>query len=222
MTTTLSRYAAMLLVLVGSSVASAEAPSRTASDRDAARPTHRTAEAARPVEQRKVDPVEAALARAMALSATPVAAAPARPSAAADGLASLHRHTRRAVALGLGERSRSRALPSDETVLHLGVQPLDGKLVTKLVTERLPAVHYCHESLVARRMAEGGQVNLHFVVEPRGFVSEVTVTAGGAHADELKACITREIRRWKFPAADAPTVVDYPIVFDVAGSSLGQ
>jgi hypothetical protein len=30
----------------------------------------------------------------------------------------------------------------------------------------------------------------------------------------------RRIAKWKFPAADAPTKVDYPFVFEVAGSTL--
>jgi hypothetical protein len=49
----------------------------------------------------------------------------------------------------------------------------------------------------------------------------VKVKAGGENSRDLERCMKRRIKSWKFPAADAPTPVDYPLVFDIAGSTLG-
>jgi hypothetical protein len=75
--------------------------------------------------------------------------------------------------------------------------------------------------VLARGKAPRGEVDVDFVVEPRGSVSRIHVHASGANARRLEACMIGKIKRWKFPEADAETPVEYPFVFDVAGSTLG-
>jgi len=173
---------------------------------------------------RKVDPLDAALAQAMATTDLPRADKKAnRPASRgrATGLRGLAESTRRARSVSLGARARSRSVPETEEVVRFDLQPLDQRVVSALITEKTAQLHYCHERASGPGVAPTGAVKLRFVIEPKGFVSKVEVFAGEGRGRELEACLGQRIRSWKFPAADAPTVVEYPLVFNLAGSTLG-
>ena len=216
--TTILTAAAMLF---GTATARAESPGKAKNNPPAPAMAKATRAAEAPpamVVVKKVDPLEAALAQALALSASPSTSQPVEPGKKL-GLADLRRSTRHAAALKLNRRGHNRLLPTNETVVRLGTQPLDMKVVRAVVKARTSQIHYCHESLAARGKITNGAVTARFVIEPRGNVSTVEVAAGAGGA-ELERCIAKRISSWSFPAADAPTEVDYPFVFDIAGSTL--
>lgn len=176
-----------------------------------------------PVVARKVDPLEAALAQAMATTERPAQpkknAVPARRARKA-AVVELARETRLARSVSLGKRSRARGVPETEEVVRFDVQPLEPRVVRAMMAEKAAQLHYCHERMAGLKGAPTGAVTLKFVIEPKGNVSSVEVFAGQGRGRELERCLAQRIRSWKFPAADAPTVVDYPLVFDIAGSTL--
>lgn len=185
-----------------------------------------------PVVQRKVDPLDAALMQAMATTSMPAPSKKAKEQSAskrrakqrakkAGGLKGLGKFTRSARKARLGGR-RDKQVPSADSVVVMDVQPLPPATVSAVIKKNAAKVQYCHESLASRGLASGGEVSVSFVVEPKGYVSSVKVVAGGQGARELEACMKRRILKWKFPAADAPTKVSYPFVFEVAGSALSN
>ena len=138
----------------------------------------------------------------------------------ANGLDALSAKTAGAEDLDLGRTSRLSALPTDEVMLRMQAQTLDADVVTNVVRKNLAHVQYCYERIASRAKAPSGNVTLHFTVEPKGHVSDISVHAAGVNGVKLETCMVSRIKKWKFPAADAPTIVDYPLVFDVAGTML--
>jgi TonB family protein len=163
-----------------------------------------------------LDPLEAALARAAAhASAAPATHVPAAPERA-RALAVLRDETHAASAIELLDRNREQTMPVGETVEHFKVQPLDQKSVAKVIHGNATALQHCHARLTARGKRCDGDTSLRFTIDPRGKVTSVVVHASGADAAALEACIAATVKTWKFPAAAAPTDVDYPLVFDTA------
>jgi hypothetical protein len=114
------------------------------------------------------------------------------------------------------DRSRNQAMPHGEVVEHFKVQPLDQKAIATVIHANAAALQHCHASLTARGKRCDGDTSLSFTVDPRGKVAAVKVHASGADSAALEACITARVKTWTFPAAAAPTVVDYPLVFETA------
>ncbi len=163
------------------------------------------------------DSLEAALALAEANAAAP-RVAPAPGSRRSAGLADLSKRAREAARIGLGPAPRS-DLPPPETLVQMQARTVDQATIARVVRADMRALQYCHESLTARGVQCGGDLSLRFVIEPRGHVSGVKVSAGGANAATFEACIAARVKTWKFPAADAPTTVSYPLVLERSGAN---
>jgi hypothetical protein len=115
-------------------------------------------------------------------------------------------------------RSRDVAKPSGDDVLKMPATSLQQPQITAVVKANLAQLQFCYERAASGDPDATGEVTLRFSVSPKGKVSGITITAGGVTASKLEGCIKRNVARWKFPAADAPTEVDYPLVFDLAGA----
>lgn len=139
------------------------------------------------------------------------------------GLNSLGAHTLEAARFDLSRRrSRIAAAPVYEEVMRFEKQRLDPKTVTKVIRDKRGSLRDCYMRAVARSQKDVSEVAVRFVVEPKGHVTHIVVNASGKNGRRLRRCMTRHIKRWRFPKADAETHVDYPFVFDVAGSSLAE
>ena len=226
----------MVLVVLGSmtGVAGAENkaepnpasadPAATAGSAQPAEAATAPAAEATPVVVRRVDPVEAALAQAMALSEAP---APKDPPAAVKGkgkrgdrgLHGLNKFARTAAKININAWTHSTRVPVHEPVVRMDVQSLSARQVSDVIKKNLRKLQYCHERLAARGGAPRGEVAVRFTVHPKGNPIDIQVTAGGANAKPLERCLVARIRAIEFPAADAPTEVSYPFVFDVVGSA---
>jgi len=115
-------------------------------------------------------------------------------------------------------RLHKSAAPVFEEVMKFEKQRLRPAQVAKVVRKHTARLQYCYARATAATKAPTGVATVHFVVEPKGSVSSVSVVAAGVSGKRLERCMTRAISRWRFPRADAETVVDYPLVFDVAGA----
>jgi TonB family protein len=141
---------------------------------------------------------------------------------ATKGLDALSAKTAGAEKFELGRTSRMSAMPTDEVMLRIDEQVLEADVITRVVRKNLDHIQYCYERIASRAKAPSGNVTLHFTVEPKGHVTGISVAAAGVNGKSLEKCMVKRIKNWKFPAADAPTIVDYPLVFDVAGSTLAK
>lgn len=162
--------------------------------------------------KKKVDPLAAALARA---AAAPTAKPAAKPAtiAKAGGLSDLHDTCRRNAGKKLLGRHAEK-VPSGEVVVHMKAATLGQSAISAVINRQLSQLQFCYESLVARGKRVDHHSGLHFVVEPKGYVSSAEVHAAGTDARLLERCISSRVKSWRFPAADAPTIVDYPLVFE--------
>jgi TonB family protein len=144
---------------------------------------------------------------------------------APGGLESLSEYAKGS-ASGFALRGRLRGAPEYEEIEKFEAQSLDQRAIGKVIERNRDKIHYCYTKVAGRGQAAkalNGEVNVHFVVEPQGKVTKVEVFASKSKkGKQLGRCMTRFIKRWKFPAADAQTVVDYPFVFDVGGSTLSE
>lgn len=137
------------------------------------------------------------------------------------GLNSLGIHTLEAANFDISRRrSRISSAPVYEEIMRFEKQRLGPKAVTKVIRAKRGALRDCYMRAVARSKKDAGEVTVRFVVEPKGHVTHIEVKASGKNGRRLRRCMTRHIKRWRFPKADAETQVDYPFVFDVAGSTL--
>ena len=165
---------------------------------------------------KKIDPLAAALARAAAAPTAKTTAAPAAKTTAeakAHGLADLHDTCRRNAKRKLLGR-HSEKVPSGEVVMHMKAVTLDQDQVSAVINHQLSQLQYCYENLIARGKRVDDNIGLHFVVEPKGNVSSTQVHSAGPDSRLLETCVARRVKRWRFPAADAPTLVDYPLMFE--------
>lgn len=156
--------------------------------------------------------LEAMLAKARSASKKPVANNKKAVKKTKRALRGLRLETRRAGRLDLSRKSRSTATPGGELMLRMKAAKLDSKAVGAVVRKNMKNLMYCHEILVAKGAAPKGNVSLHFVVEPLGGVSKVSVKAHGKNHKKMERCMERRIAKWKFPTADAPTTVAYPFL----------
>jgi outer membrane biosynthesis protein TonB len=118
----------------------------------------------------------------------------------------------------LTRRARDVARPSGEDVLRMDAATLPQAKITPVVRAGLAQLQFCYERAASGDPDATGEVTLRFTISPKGKVSGITTAAGGTDAAELEGCMKRHVARWKFPASDAPTEVDYPLVFDLAGA----
>ncbi len=162
--------------------------------------------------EKKVNPLAAALARAAAApTVKPDTKMPA--AARAGGLSDLHDTCRRNAGKKLLGRHAEK-VPSGEVVVHMKAATLGQTDISTVINRQLSQLQFCYESLVARGKRIDHHSGLHFVVEPKGYVSSARVSAAGTDARLLERCISSRVKSWRFPAADAPTIVDYPLVFE--------
>ncbi len=172
---------------------------------------------------RQVDPVEAALAKAMALSQAPAPAADkpvSRRKHRDRGLTGLRKFAASAGKININAWTHSTRVPVHEPEVRMAVQPLTPDQVSTVIKANVARLEYCHQRLAARGAAPTGEVSMRFTVLPKGNPVDVQVIAGGPNADKLERCMVARIRALRFPAADAPTPVDYPLLFDDAGTDL--
>jgi hypothetical protein len=164
---------------------------------------------------RPVDPLEAMLAQAEANAAAPRPAVAPAPAAKPVDLSKLAATSAKVT---LGKGGHTRELPDNDTAMKMQARTVDQKAISAVIKADMRALQYCLESLRARGLTCGGDISLNFTIEPKGVVSSVKVSAAGANHAKVEACVAARVKAWKFPAADAPTTVSYPLVLESSAS----
>lgn len=121
----------------------------------------------------------------------------------------------------LSQRDRTTTAPSSQVTYRMQAQSLDANAIGQVVKANSDQIKYCYEAHAAKTRDSAGELALHFSVSTSGSVATATVVAAGQKSAKLEACVVAQVKGWKFPAADAPTDVSYPIVIDVAGTAFG-
>lgn len=112
---------------------------------------------------------------------------------------------------GPGERKISVAAGSGQA--HGGLTP---EQVRRVVVSRTGALRACYESEAQRNPNLQGGVTVQWQIDPSGSVTSASVGSSSLSNPRVEGCVVRQVRSWKFPAADAPTTVAaYPFKFGV-------
>jgi len=92
---------------------------------------------------------------------------------------------------------------------------LSRDVIQRVIRRHTSAVRYCYERVLARDPTLAGTVTLRIVIAPTGVVSEAAVQQSSLGSDTVEACLTRQARRWRFPAPNGGgiVIVNYPFVF---------
>jgi hypothetical protein len=91
-------------------------------------------------------------------------------------------------------------------------RPLDRDAIRKAVTPHVGELQTCYEKHLVKNPGAAGRVTTKIAIATDGRVASVTAT--GIHAN-VEACITKQIKAWKFPAHPGPQAVEiaYPFEF---------
>lgn len=117
----------------------------------------------------------------------------------------------------LRNRGFTRKIPKGR--ITLGSYKISGGLtraqIQRVVRSRRGALKFCYERALRLRPELGsGRVTVKFKISPAGMVISaraISNTLKGGSA--VAACITRTIRRWRFPASTLYSHVTYPFFF---------
>lgn len=98
---------------------------------------------------------------------------------------------------------------------HGGLSP---EQVRRVVMNHIGAVRACYESEAQRNPGLKGGVTVQWNIDPSGAVSGASVASSSLGNLRVEGCVVRQVRSWRFPSSDAPTVVvGFPFKFGVGG-----
>jgi len=94
--------------------------------------------------------------------------------------------------------------------------PLDRAAITKVMRDKRGKIYECYRYYLRWDPKPGGKLKFKIVIRPDGDVDKVTIVEKTAMHPEMKKCLLRVIKRFRFPRPDGfePVEVYYPFVFD--------
>jgi hypothetical protein len=91
---------------------------------------------------------------------------------------------------------------------------LDRKTVQKIIRRNLSGIKWCYQDALQRNPKLRGKVTLSFAILPNGSLKNPRASNPSLNDSALLACITKKMKRWKFPAPKDGGVVkvSYPLI----------
>jgi|GEM_PF-4592368 len=92
---------------------------------------------------------------------------------------------------------------------------LDKNIIRRVVRQHRNEIRYCYEKELVKNPNLGGKVDVKFTVSPTGSVASAAVASSTLNNASVESCITKKIKRWKFPQPKGGgiVVVKYPFNF---------
>jgi len=91
--------------------------------------------------------------------------------------------------------------------------PLARDLVRRVVHRNIAQIRHCYYQALEMRPDLEGYVTAHFIIRGDGRVQTSTIRRSTLGVARVERCVADAIRRWSFPTADGPTVVDFSFHF---------
>ncbi|MBI3073793.1 MAG: AgmX/PglI C-terminal domain-containing protein [Deltaproteobacteria bacterium] len=92
--------------------------------------------------------------------------------------------------------------------------------VREVVVPRVKEISACHRKGLARNPAIPFEINIRWMIEADGGVSQSAVTSSGMGIKEFEECVKREVTGWRFPRAARRSDITFPFVFKDEASLL--
>ncbi|MBN1654663.1 MAG: TonB family protein [Deltaproteobacteria bacterium] len=96
-----------------------------------------------------------------------------------------------------------------------GTGDFDSSVVVRTIKTRLSAIQLCYERELRRNPTIAGKVTVQFSIQPRGNVTDVSITANTTGDSAVAKCVSDAISRFRFnPGPEGGSVTySYPFVF---------
>lgn len=96
---------------------------------------------------------------------------------------------------------------------------LTAEQIRRVVVAHQGALRACYDSELARNPNLRGGVTMTWSIDTGGAVTSSTVAGTTLNNPRVEGCISRQVKTWKFPTANAPTTVGaFPFKFGVGGN----
>lgn len=102
----------------------------------------------------------------------------------------------------------------EDDVISTG--PVDTKAIASVIRRRKNRIMNCYTRRLKARNDLAGKVEVRFMIAPSGRVQSAKVVGNSTGDGTLGKCVVNQIRRWRFPRAQASATVDYPFIFTPA------
>jgi pSer/pThr/pTyr-binding forkhead associated (FHA) protein/outer membrane biosynthesis protein TonB len=91
---------------------------------------------------------------------------------------------------------------------------LDRKTVQRIIRQNLSGIKWCYQDALQRNKSLKGKVKLAFTILPNGNVANPKAINPSIKDQKLLSCITKRMKRWRFPAPKEGGVVkvSYPLL----------
>lgn len=101
-------------------------------------------------------------------------------------------------------------------VATAGKGGLNASQIQRVVMSHIGAIRACYESEAQRNPGLKGGVTLEWSIDASGAVTRAGVAQSSLSNPRVEGCMIRQVQKWKFPSADAPTTVaGFPFKFGV-------
>jgi len=90
---------------------------------------------------------------------------------------------------------------------------LERSIVERVLRRRRRRLFRCYEQGLQRQPTLTGSMTIQLLIGPSGDVPATSVRASDMSSAPLESCVHRELRGWRFPAAERVTIVRLPIRF---------
>ena len=88
--------------------------------------------------------------------------------------------------------------------------------ISSVIRRNLNQIRHCYERLLQRRPGVVGKANTKFIINPNGRVGSARILKSNISDNQFRMCITRTIKKWKFPKPrnNSSVTVNYPFAFN--------
>ena len=104
------------------------------------------------------------------------------------------------------------SMPSDPVVSR----GLTAGEISSVTRRNLNQIRHCYERLLQRRPGVVGKAKTKFIINPNGRVGSARILSSNISDNQFRNCLTRTIKKWKFPKPRNNSSVDvnYPFAFN--------
>jgi hypothetical protein len=97
-------------------------------------------------------------------------------------------------------------------VVHGGLSP---DQIHRVVMAHRGALRACYETEAEKDPTLKGGLSVTWTIDPSGAVTSANVASTTIHNARVEGCVLRQVRNWRFPASDSPSLPTYPFRFGI-------
>jgi len=102
-----------------------------------------------------------------------------------------------------------------EPVAELGgpAETLSKDVIRRVMKRHTARMRFCYQKALAKNPGLAGKITTRIEVAADGTVSKATLTDDTVGDEAVATCVLSQLRRVRMPAAQGPTVINWPVIF---------